>query len=728
MVYSVQGNARQIFKAFDQEWVLNTRVESIAPETKFLGTEQQASDFINKWQSLGQMPGAPGTITAANLFLLLGAPYRPFILDGESLAKYGEQCVRQDFAFLNDRQEPCGLMLIYRKDNPSQWLLGFMNNTHLVPEERAVTLLSGVDLKPYIKSEESDIRVSQVDIEENPLFEQVKYPFIQHQLKNVIKPDTGEIDITFPGIDALSCFIKIDKPKGTHLRPNGVRELILKYNLLISPEMLGDLLDKNDGLRMELETATLDGDDRFNKNLLQMIVVFYEENILNENRKLLRDHEFIKKMGALMWDPLQIKLLPVLRTKKYDLELMQLILSEEAYYRSFDLLEQLGIAQDVPELFNIPEKLVQLDYINSLADGNCRKLCLIFWAKGNLSLPQLEEIVQATKQYPMLATTLVALDQSKSIISIKDLRKHALKPLIHMQKSILHHFTHEFEQYGLTKSVLTKMSFEELKELSRSFSMLKQTGITTADEYSWVLKKNNQGQILRMFLPELSQIEDIEQRKTLIKLLYTGVRTGVVSQGKALLEITDKNLFSVALQLHKRFICVKQMQDLRFTDEVIALAGEQGTLNGTRFRHVIFKVEEQCKGVNERLRKSSTEPDKGSKWDRAEEEYRRTLYSIAYEGITQPGIDIASKIKQAEAKVLEIVDPEMKSWLQKILVVIANIVITTLTLGVANDFKERETGNFWFFNQTTSGEKLRALDKEVKSLIECPDSEVPQLK
>ncbi|MCL5272351.1 MAG: hypothetical protein M1486_03405, partial [Gammaproteobacteria bacterium] len=85
------------------------------------------------------------------------------------------------------------------------------------------------------------------------------------------------------------------------------------------------------------------------------------------------------------------------------------------------------------------------------------------------------------------------------------------------------------------------------------------------------------------------------------------------------------------------------------------------------------------------------------------------------------------KINQAEAKILNIVDPEIKSWFQKILIVIANILITTLTLGIANDIKERETRNYWFFNQTRSGEDLRALNQDVKTLIDCPDSEIIRL-
>jgi hypothetical protein len=734
MVYLVQGNAQQIFNAFGQEWVVRkgdnpTNVIDLdLPRTRFIGTEAQAVEFVNIWQAFGQKSYfTQGNISAGNLFLLLGAPYQPFIKSDEGHGVYEKNYVRQDFAYVSDNQEPCGVMLIYRRDQPGQWMLGLMKNNHLSPENRTVVLLSSFDLAPFIKSADQDVKVTTVDRFDNPLFRQIDSTFIQNQLKNVLKSDSDDVDLNYPGMEKLSRFIHTDKPMGLHLKSNLVCEFAIKYDLMISQDTIYDMFNKDFGLEQEFANIELGDDERFNKNLLQMIIVFYEENTLEQNRDLINNHEFIKTMGALMWDPAQIKLMPLLLNKHYSLDLMQLILSKEAYYRSFNTLVQLGLTEDVPELFQNPDKLSQLIYINGLADEQCRKLCLIFWVKGALTLTQLKKIVDATEIYPMLAETLVALDQSKSIISINELKKHALNPLIHMQKSILHHHGFQFEQYGLKKSDLTKLNLDELDELDRSFSVLKQSGVVSPDAYRLVLKKNEQGQLLRLFLPELSEINDIAQTSVLIKLLYKGVQKGVVSQGKALLEITDKNLSATALELRKRFICVKQMQALGFNQEVIAFAGKKDSLGATRFRHVIFKVEEQCKGVHERLRKSSTDRERVSQWQKADDEYRRSLYSIAYEGITQSTVDLSFKINQAEAKILNIVDPEIKSWLHKILVVIANILITTLTFGIVNDIKERQTGNYWFFNQTASGEELRALDKDVKNLIDCPDEDIARL-
>ncbi|WP_298624184.1 hypothetical protein [uncultured Legionella sp.] len=735
MVYLGQGNAQQIFKAFGQEWVVrkNDNLTNIIdldfPRTRFIGTEAQADHFINAWKTLGQVPYyVRGNMSAANLFLLLGEPYKPFSKPDDAYGIYEKNYVLNDFAYVSDNNELCGLMLMYRKDQPEQWMLGLMKNSNLEPENRTIVLLSSFDLAPYTNAASQDILLSKADRFDNPLFNQIDSPFIYEQLKSIFKFDADEVDMNCHGMEKLSRVINVNKPEGLYLQPSLVCELAIKYNLFLSQNTINDLSAIDFGLEREFENIEFGDDERFTKNLLQMIVVFYEERILEQNRALINDHEFIKTMGALMWDPLQIKIMPTLQAKLYSLDLMQLILSKDAYYRSFYSLIQLGLTQDVPTLFQHPDKLSQLVYINGLADEQCRKLCLIFWVKGKLSLTELKEIVKATEQYPMLAETLVTLDQTddlaKKILSIKELKKHALNPLIHMRKSILHRHLPQFETYGLPKADLTKLNLEELDELNRSFNVLKQTGVISPDAYRLILKNNEQGQLLRLFLPELAAINDHAQRTVLINLLY---KKGVMSQGKALPEIKDKNLSAIALDLHKRFMCSKQMQDLGFSNDIIAFAGKKDGLDAARFRHVIFNVEEKCKGVHERLRKSSTDTDKVGQWQKADDEYRRSLYSIAYDGITQSTIDLSFKINQAEAKILNIVDPEIQSWLQKILVVIANVVITAITVGIANDIKERQTGNYWFFNQTTSGEELRALDKDVKTLIDCPDAEFVQL-
>ncbi|HAT8118255.1 TPA: hypothetical protein JA334_11225, partial [Legionella pneumophila] len=297
----------------------------------------------------------------------------------------------------------------------------------------------------------------------------------------------------------------------------------------------------------------------------------------------------------------------------------------------------------------------------------------------------------------------------------------ALDPKKHQQESILYHYSEQFKAYNLRKSDLSQLNLDDLDALGKSFKVLKEAGIANDYAYRLALKNNKTGQLLRLFLPGLAKIESLSHRKALIDLLYIGAQKGVVTQGKALLQIKDTNLLALARRLRERFICVQQMQDLGFKKEIIAFTGEENNVNSSRFRYVIMRVEEKCKDIHERLRKSSLDKDKVGNWQRADEKYRQTLYSIAYDGITKSGVDLHIKMKSAEKEILSIVDPEIKSIIHKVLVVIANIIITALTLGFANDLKESATGNYWFFNQSPSGEVIRALNKEVLTAIDSPE-------
>ena len=148
----------------------------------------------------------------------------------------------RDFAFINNHQELCGLVLYYRKDNPAQWLLGLMKNTHLAPDQQQVVLLSSVDLQLYFNSAESNLEVAKVDVVNNPLFTQIHYPFIQRQLKQLIKKGSDEIDLNAPSIDALVRSIQLNNPDANCSTSSKASELILHYNLVLSAEMLHDVL------------------------------------------------------------------------------------------------------------------------------------------------------------------------------------------------------------------------------------------------------------------------------------------------------------------------------------------------------------------------------------------------------------------------------------------------------------------------------------------------------
>ena len=748
MAYLVQGNALELSKAFGQEWMtIESSDTCMDPElmerelsqTRFLGTENQALYFLETWKA--HVKGAyylPGNMSASNLFCLTGMS-QPFLKATESPEEYQENNVHLHFAYVNEMEELCGLMLMYRKDEPARWMLGLMKNGHLAPQDRIVIFLSSFDLDPYLMIEEQKINVSSVSPSQDFLREQINSPIIHALLHNIFKMNHGVIDKnsarlmhllrllqgtnqTTPAIDDPIDFTKINSQ--LLFEENFVLHLIGEHSLQLSSAMLNESLTTDSGLQKEIKNIRFVDDECINKNLLQMVILFHEHQVLEQNRDFLQNHVFAKTRSGLLWNSTQINLIPYLLKHQFDLELFHLILAEEAYYSAVQILVQFGYDDDIPLFLADSDKRKELEYIHSLESIHARKLCLIFFAKGEFTLKDYTRIVKETIDFPMLAETLVALDQ-KDLIPIKSFKALAFKPEQHQLQSLLHHFSKEMNQAGLKKADLKKLKITELSDLIKSFSVLKNSGITDGGSYNLVLNLNNkkQGQLLRLFLPSLGKIDNIIYRRELINILYIGITQSTDAQSKAIKRITDQSLVALATNVHERFLCAKQMQDLDFEKDIIELAAEEWGIKGIRFRKVILKVEEQCKIIHERLRESMVDQEKAKLWQNADKNYRRMLYHIAYDGLMKPEIDLQPRIDQIEEEILNIVDPEIKSLFYNALIIIANILITLFTLSIANNIKEKRTGNFWFFNQTPMGEKVRALNKDVMNVITSPEPE-----
>ena len=328
----------------------------------------------------------------------MGEP-KPLIKRNENPKDYRENYVHQHFAYVNEQQELCGFMLMYRQDDPKRWVLGLVKNNHLAPEARTVVLLSGFDLSPHVRTTKGHgIAVSTVHPLKNLLMDQIDSPFIQRWLQSIIKADTEEIDIRAARLAHLVRLLPVadqEAPEPINfdefrpevlLAENSILDLIAEYQLNLSPAMLKDCLSEHSGLRKEIENTPLSDDEKINRNPLQMVILFYEEKILGENRDFLQKNVFAKTMTGMVWNDAQVQLIPFLVRERYSADLFQLILAEEAYYSLVRMLVQLGYTEDIREFLSNPDKRKELEYIHRLEDVDTKKLCLIFWAKSNLKL------------------------------------------------------------------------------------------------------------------------------------------------------------------------------------------------------------------------------------------------------------------------------------------------------------------------------------------------------
>ncbi|MGL5741143.1 MAG: hypothetical protein ACRCXC_00615 [Legionella sp.] len=762
MPYLVKGNAQQVFHAFGQDWAIEEKkddAETIAIDfqrTHFLGTQEQAKKHFSIWHNdaIGTHY-LQGNMSAGNLWTLLGPrplmkkendPMDPRVEKEEDPEIYHHNFVRQHFAYVNDSGETCGFMVMYRKDDPAQWMMGYTKNGHLASKDREVAFLSSFDLQPFIKVPDTGISVSSVSFAESPL-QQLGSDFANQLVAEGFDQTSNTVNIRFQRADLLARSMAVAQETVTlddalvfdELNLSALFADNLALDLLIAhtlPDdfsfaLLKDLLSEPSQVRKEIESFKLTADPVINKNLIKITIKLYESGLLATNRKLLDDLDFVKKFGGSMWDGIQISLIPFLREKKYDEDLIHLILSEPAYFCAVNQLVQLekALTQDIPEFFKDPMKLAILKVIHQLPNEDCKKTCLIFWIKSSLTEDGYKPIIETTERYPLLASTLVALDQTKNIIDIDELRALVSNPQHHLQESIIYHFNEKLTPFNNVRTGLRKLNVPELDAASVSLSLLKKSNVTEPRQYYLVLDKGQQGQALRLFLPQLAK-ESSENRKVLLEVLYAGVQNGIQTQGNKVLAITNPEQLALAKKLRERFMCVTQLQGLdskKDMKEMVELAALEESAEAERFRQVILRVEAQFKIISERLSGSISYRKMSLKWNANEARYRKRLYKIAFDGFMEPETDVRGRLLDAEKSILLIVDPEIDSKLYKFiyntLVAIANIIISLCSFGLANVFKYRNTGNPWFFNQTRSGEEIRALDKELFALIETEDDE-----
>ena len=151
-------------------------------------------------------------------------------------------------------------------------------------------------------------------------------------------------------------------------------------------------------------------------------------------------------------------------------------------------------------------------------------------------------------------------------------------------------------------------------------------------------------------------------------------------------------------------------------DRAIQEANDQSI----RFRGIILRVEAQCKRIHETLRRGSYSTHQIKQWQKLDIQYRRALYRIAFEGLSRPEIQVQARIHKLQQRVLDIVDPQIRTVLYEAFILIINLLITLLTLGKANQIKEARTGNPWFLNQTVLGEQVRLLEKSILGEMDKP--------
>ena len=725
MPYLVQASTQQLAELFNVPYIVtreNTRdgMQTIAkdlPRTPFFGSLMQAQQHIKQWQqSTNAGTYCQGNICAGNSSLFINT----FLFKGinEPVEEWSEQYARHSFAYINNEQKLCGLTFCYRKDDPTQWFIAVAEHTELAPQDRTLTFLASFDLNACINKNTSVV-VELVDRLNNKLIKQLKSTFLQNLITSALQADEGQINHRLARIQWLLRTpnpnnLQIDDPIQLDklnaqllLADNRVLDLLSQYEIHLPFAMLDDCLAETSGLRQAIESLNLTSERLINICLLQMTVNFYAAHLLNGQYAIL-DELFKRVHAGFILDEVQIALVPFLVRKKYSAELIRLILSDRVYYHTVAELVTLGLTQDIAQLFSNNHKLKELEELSSIKDKKIMQMCLIFWFKGTIPLAEYSKLIAAGNAFPLLAETVIALDK-RGELSLEQLKSWALVPKKQLLHSILHHYAAELP---INEQALQVLDEVELERLSRACSIVS----SKKELFELCTRNNPQGYLLRLFLSSFTAVANQEHRSILVDLLYIGVRKGSISLSKQVSALQNPELKVHAENLQERLLCAKTLHNLKFSDELISFVAGVTPISA-RLRDVILKVEQQCKVIHARLLRENKPLTQKNAWQNAEHLYRKNLYQLAYQALKNPGVDFKACLKQEQEKILKCVDPEIKSWAYQAVMLIANVFITALTLGLANQIKYHKTGNMWFFNQSNSGEELRALERDVLKQI-----------
>lgn len=831
MVWLTTGNIEELFNAAGFNFAVEAKtkddkqMELDLRRTFFVGTNQQAQHHIETWRNAAKLEYyQQGNMSAGDLAVLFKVQ-KPF-MDNEALEKLAVWQKPCHFAFIDDQGVLCGLIVFFRPNNPSKWLIGLVKNTHLAPKERTFTLLSNFDLMEFTPNGLLETREAVFD----DFRKQISNSFVNELCDEVLNSVNNPNKFTVFRLLQLVRTLKPEVPTDVLADPvpfekivvkdffaqNRALDLITEHGLTLTTELLLDCVHESNGLRKAIENATLTSDFKQNKVLLGLVVLFYEAKILDLCTEFFSDQSVLATLDKLMRDVTCSALIIEIIKAQYLFNFFKQIISNEAYYASISpLLAYLALPEKRHNLFkrglekqfnkkNKPEELI---YIHSLKDDKLKTLCLYFWFKGDLTLEEYQSLVNTITKGPYLIEVLLALGKTKKYF-ITELKDIAFSPLKSQTEVILYQLADDFNNQQITinaaiKTILSlpqeqepekklmelvnsytvlnglkfnkPKDYDELKQqtetivyqfaenfrkqqikikealqtilsieskqeaaikligLVNSYSVLKNLTLSKPNDYYLLVAQNNyKGKLLSLFLPTFAKYKvcdnDKDQGKkiltcqALVELLYVGVMDGAISQRNRIKELSDPELKIQAQELHECFLCAQQMESLGFDKSVLEFVIGNDS-EAAKLRQIIFKVEDKGEKILERI-SASPDTDRSQKialWNKALNTYKTALYRIAYDGLNRESRhyceDVCAKISIEEAKILAVVDPDDKSWLEKALIVIANIVISTLTLGLANYIKEKKTQHYWFFTQSPSGEEIRALDKEIGGLI-----------
>lgn len=723
MPYFVKGTAEQFWDSCGISAFVkpnknpDTRqIELDLPRNPFLGSLQQAKDHVDIWRKISEKDCyyVQGNMTAGNLFYYLG-PY-PLKKEDEDFQSYKDQFKRIDFSYISDNKELCGLMLCFRKDSPSSWIIGLIKNTQLEPKDRSILLYTNDDLRPCIKNKTQGIESKIVSKNEMELFEYCGSKFLQKALSKTLSGSGGLhssellfLDRNIERIEYLLRFLHIDKEPNFIDDPitkdeidpellfqkNDLLDLITEHKIKLSFPLFKECLNLNSQLHQEFKQYKMPINKEEAVTLLTMFTVFYEHGVLNKHHNFLQKYCFERLNNKPQWNDYQINLIPALLKKNYSPEQIEFILAEKAYYHGLYNLSKVDLCPNVPNFLQNAIQIEELKFIDTVSNEHLRRICLIFWFHGVCSIETFKEIAKNIDNNPLLSDALLnGFYHNK--LATKDLVQLATNRLQLFRYSISDFYAPEFKAYKIEEKKLEGFKESELEVIRKYYLVLRNARINNPDYYNLIFDDKGAGQLLRMFYHQLEDVPEPHKKIALINHLHDYYKRGWFPNDKSIEKVLEKTPPKFSKIMFSQFNCIVILQKLNFINKVQELVMKD-TNDSTFFRHVINELNEHCKEFEHQWVLSVEEVE-------AYTIYKQKVISIAYNGLTSSNYEMQKALRKAEENLLNSVEYDTKLNLDRTLSNISHILL--------KDIKEEPADNMGMWSYLNVGSWLSFFQAE----------------
>lgn len=318
--FLIEGDAKTVYTAFGQSNLVASEAKRSliridVDRTRFFGTLVECLHHRRVWLSRqsSNRNYAQGNMSAGNLFLLFGSLPLPFFKGRDTSSEEAKADVVRNtesicFAYVDENQDLHGLLLHYRKDDPTKWILGLSKNPHLEPGKVDIKVLTSFDPRPFCQS---SCRIASGEATKGQFINAMASPRLAKFIQHIITP-AGQIhpsakiikwflqnavsESNFVVNDELLAFFDEHMPE--ILASHGLR-LLLDHEMQPSLAQMQRCLDPESELYGLLSAFTPTDNVRTNKAQLATLL-FLDKHGLNERQEAIRgDNVLVEKLHDL---------------------------------------------------------------------------------------------------------------------------------------------------------------------------------------------------------------------------------------------------------------------------------------------------------------------------------------------------------------------------------------------------------------------------------------------